>query len=114
MILLAKKDSICSPSLTRPISLLDSFQKLDEKLLTRFRDLLFRRGLLLDNQSGFRERFRLQTHLLLFLEDIYSLISSSAPVRTIFVDFRAAFAQLWFLGCISKPRNMGTPPSFLN
>ncbi|CAF1213925.1 unnamed protein product [Rotaria sordida] len=28
MILLAKKDSICPPSLTRPISLLDSFQKI--------------------------------------------------------------------------------------
>ncbi|CAM4848591.1 unnamed protein product, partial [Rotaria magnacalcarata] len=57
MILLAKTDSICLPSLTRPISLLDSFAE-------------NRRGLLLDSQSGFRERFRLQTRLLLFLEDI--------------------------------------------
>ncbi|CAM4762027.1 unnamed protein product [Rotaria magnacalcarata] len=100
MILLAKKDSICLPSLTRPISLLDSFQKIGEKLfLTRFRDLLYRRGLLPDSQSGFRERFRLQTRLLLFLEDIY---------------FRAAFDQLWFLGCIGKLRNLGIPSSFLN
>ncbi|CAF2262242.1 unnamed protein product [Rotaria magnacalcarata] len=91
MILLAKKDSICLPSLTRPISLLDSFQKIGEKLfLTRFRDLLYRRGLLPDSQSGFRERFRLQTH------------------------FRAAFDQLWFLGCIGKLRNLGIPSSFLN
>ncbi|CAF3368748.1 unnamed protein product, partial [Rotaria socialis] len=115
MILLAKKDSICLPSLTRPISLLDSFQKIGEKLfLTRFRDLLFRRGLLPDSQSGFRERFRLQTRLLLFLEDIYSLMSNSAPVCTMFVDFRAAFDQLWFLGCIGKLRNLGIPSSFLN
>ncbi|CAF3951464.1 unnamed protein product [Rotaria magnacalcarata] len=57
MILLAKKDSICLPSLTRPISLLDSFQK---------------------------------------------------------IDFRAAFDQLWFLGCIGKLRNLGIPSSFLN
>ncbi|CAF1296287.1 unnamed protein product [Rotaria sordida] len=115
MILLAKKDSICPPSLTRPISLPDSFQKIGEKLfLTRFRDLLFRRDLLPDNQSSFRERFRLQTRLLLFLEDVYSLLSNSAPVCTIFVDFRAAFDQLWFLGCIGKLRNLGIPPSFLN
>ncbi|CAF1246698.1 unnamed protein product [Rotaria sordida] len=115
MILLAKKDSICPPSLTRPISLPDSFQKIGEKLfLTRFRDLLFRRDLLPDNQSSFRERFRLQTRLLLFLEDVYSLLSNSAPVCTIFVDFHAAFDQLWFLGCIGKLRNLGIPPSFLN
>ncbi|CAM4848346.1 unnamed protein product [Rotaria magnacalcarata] len=115
MILLAKKDSICPPSLTRPISLLGSFQKIGEKLfLTRFRDLLFRRGLLPDSQSGFRERFRLQTRLLLFLEDIYSLMSNSAPVCTIFVDFRTAFDQLWILGCLGKLRNLGIPSSFLN
>ncbi|CAF4402587.1 unnamed protein product, partial [Rotaria sp. Silwood2] len=115
MILLAKKDSICPPSLTRPISLLDSFQKIGEKLfLTRFRDLLFRRGLLPDSQSGFRERFRLQTRLLLFLEDIYSLMSNSAPVCTIFVDFQAAFDQLWFLGCVGKLQNLGILSSFLN
>ncbi|CAF3838437.1 unnamed protein product [Rotaria magnacalcarata] len=115
MILLAKKDSICPPSLTRPISLLGSFQKIGEKLfLTRFRDLLFRRGLLPDSQSGFRERFRLQTRLLLFLEDIYSLMSNSAPVCTIFVDFRTAFDQLWILVCLGKLRNLGIPSSFLN
>ncbi|CAF4239897.1 unnamed protein product, partial [Adineta steineri] len=56
ILLLAKKDSICSPALTRPISLLDCFQKVDENLLlSRFRDVLYRRGLLPNNQSGFRE-----------------------------------------------------------
>ena len=65
MILLAKKESICSPSLTRPLSLIDSFLKVSERLfLSRFRDVLYRRGLLSDNQSGFREGFRLQTRLL--------------------------------------------------
>jgi hypothetical protein len=115
MILLAKKDSICPPSLTRPISLLDSFQKIGEKLfLTRFRDVLARRGILPDNQSGFRNSFRLQTRLLLFLEDIYSLMSNSAPVCTIFVDFRAAFDQLWFSGCLGKLYRVGIPLSYLN
>jgi hypothetical protein len=67
-----------------------------------------------DNQSGFRDGFRLQTRLLLFLEDIYSLMSNSSPISTIFVDFRAAFDQLWFLGCIGKLRNLGIPSSYLN
>ena len=115
MILLAKKEPICLPSSTRPISIIDSFQKVAEKLfLNRFRDLLWRRGLLPDNQSGFREGFRLQSRLLLFLEDIRSLMSNSSPVCTMFVDFRKAFDQLWFLGCIGKFRNLGIPPSYLN
>jgi hypothetical protein len=115
MILLAKKESICPPASTRPISLLDVFQKVGEKLfLTRFKDVLSRRGLLPDNQSGFRDKFRLQTRLLLFLEDVYSLMSNSSPVCTIFVDFRSAFDQLWILGCIGKLRRLGIPLSFLN
>lgn len=115
MILLAKKEAICSPSSTRPISLIDSFLKVGERLfLSRFRDVLFRRGLLPDNQSGFREGFRLQTRLLLFLEDLYSLLANSAPVCTIFIDFRSAFDQLWHEGCIGKLRRLGIPPSYLH
>ena len=114
IVLLAKKESICSPSLTRPISLIDSFQKVGEKLfLTRFRDLLSRRGLIADNQSGFREGFRLQTRLLLFLEDVYSHLSNSAPTGTMFVDFRSAFDQLWFDGCIGKFQRLGIPKAYL-
>jgi hypothetical protein len=114
VILLAKKESICLPSLTRPISLIDSILKVGERLfLTRFRDVLLRRGLLPDNQSGFRDGFRLQTRLLLFLEDIYSLMVNSAPVCTIFIDFRSAFDQLWHSGCIGKLRRLGIPPSYL-
>ncbi len=74
MLLLAKKDAICSPAQTRPISLLDAFQQIGEKLfLTRFRRVLDDRGLLPNNQSGFREKFRIQTRLLLFLDDLSSV-----------------------------------------
>ncbi|CAF1456150.1 unnamed protein product [Rotaria magnacalcarata] len=75
MVLLAKKEPICSPSLTRPISLIDSFLKVCEKLfVSRFRDVLFRRGLLPDDQSGFRDGFRLQTRLLLFFVFVSKLV----------------------------------------
>ncbi|CAF4442272.1 unnamed protein product, partial [Rotaria socialis] len=83
-------------------------------LLKLYNHSFQKRGLLPDSQSGFRERFRLQARLLLFLEDIYSVMSNSAPVCTMFVDFRAAFDQLWFLGCIGNLRNLGIPSSFLN
>ncbi len=114
IILLAKKESVCLPDQTRPISLLDCFQKVGEKLfLSRFRDVLGKRGLLPTNQSGFREKFRLQTRLLLFLEDIYSYLSNSSPISTIFVDFKSAFDMLWHDGCIGKFRQMGIPLSFI-
>ena len=114
MTLSAKKESICLPSLTRPISLIDSFLKVSERLfLSRFRDVLYRRGLLPDNQSGFREGFRLQTRLLLFLEDIYSPMANSTPVCTVFIDFRSAFDQLWHECYLSKLKRLGIPPSYL-
>jgi hypothetical protein len=115
MIILAKKESICTPGETRPISLLDVFLKINERLFTnRFRDLLNRRGLLPDSQSGFRPGFRLQTRVLLFIEQVSSLMSNSSPVSTVFVDFKSAFDKLWIVGCIAKLRRMGIPLSYLN
>ena len=114
MLLLAKKESICDPAQTRPISLLDTFQKIGEKLfLSRFRSVLCARGLLPNNQSGFREKFRLQTRLLLFLEDLSSVMANSSPTATIFVDFRNAFDMLWHEGCLGKLELMGIPPAYL-
>ena len=115
MILLAKKESICLPSATRPISLIDSFLKIGEKLfLSRFRDVLSRRGLLPDQQSGFRQGFRLQTRLLLFLEEIQSLLSNSSPVCTLFIDYKSAFDRLWHEGCVGKLLRLGIPPGYMN
>ena len=49
IILLAKKESICAVANTRPISLLDIFLKLIERLfLTRFLNVLNRQGILPD------------------------------------------------------------------
>ena len=113
ILLLAKKDSVCPPSLTRPISLLDCFRKVGEKLfLSRFRKVLVGRGLLPNNQSGFRDRFRLQTRVLLFLDDLYSYMSNSAPSATLFVDFKNAFDMLWHEGCVGKFEQMGIPLAF--
>jgi Reverse transcriptase (RNA-dependent DNA polymerase) len=113
MILLAKKDSICAPNQTRPISLLDSFLKVQERLfLNRFRQVLVDRSILPDNQSGFRAGHRLQTRVLLLVEQISSYMSNSSPVATVFVDFKSAFDQLWFEGCVRKLAHMGIPLSY--
>jgi hypothetical protein len=115
MILLAKKEAICPPDQTRPISLLDSFLKVQEKLfLNRFQQVLKDRGILPDNQSGFRPGHRLQTRVLLLIEQISSYMANSAPVATVFVDFKSAFDQLWFEGCIGKLIRLGIPVAYTN
>ncbi|CAF1081872.1 unnamed protein product [Adineta ricciae] len=81
---------------TRPISLLDSFLEVYERLfLNRFLTVLNDKGILPDNQSGFRANYRFQTRLLLLIEQLESYMSNSAPVTTVLVDFKSAFDQLW-------------------
>ena len=114
MVLLAKKDAMCAPDQTRPISLLDSFLKVQERLfLNRFLQVLKDRGILPDNQSGFRAGHRLQTRVLLLVEQISSYMSNSSPVATVFVDFKSAFDQLWFEGCLGKLIKMGIPLAYV-
>ena len=84
---LAKKDAIYTPDLTHPISLLDSFLKVQERLyLNRFLQVLEDRTILPDSQSGFRSGHRLQTRILLLIEQILSCMSNSSPVGLLFLS----------------------------
>ena len=92
------------------ISLLDSIFEIQERLfLSRFLAVVNARGLLPDNQSGFRSNHRLQSRVLLLVEQISSLTANSSPVCAVFVDFKSAFDQLWFEGCVGKLARMGIP-----
>ncbi|CAF4408726.1 unnamed protein product [Rotaria magnacalcarata] len=114
MVLLAKKNATYAPDQTRPISLLDSFLKIQERLfLNRFLQILKDHGILPDNQSGFRAGHRLQTRVLLLIEQISSYMSNSSPVATVFVDFKSAFDQLRFEGCLGKLCRMGIPSVYV-
>ena len=115
MVLLAKKNTTCTPDQTRPISLLDSFLKVQERLfLNRFLQVLKNRGILPDNQSSFLANHRLQTRVLLLIEQISSYMSNSALVATVLVDFKSAFDQLWFDVCLGKLSRMGIPTAYIN
>ncbi|CAM4839082.1 unnamed protein product [Rotaria magnacalcarata] len=70
------------------------------------------RGLLPDNQFDFRANHRLQSRVLLLIDQIYSLMVNSSPVCTVFVDFRSAFDQLWFDGCVGKRSRLGIPATY--
>jgi hypothetical protein len=115
MKLLAKKESICSVIETRPISLLDIFLKVLERLLlSGFKRVLENRGLLHDSQSGFRSNFRLQSRVLILIDQISPLMSASAPVATVFIDFKQAFDQLWWTGCLGKLSRLGIPKAHVS
>lgn len=114
MKLIAKKDSICLVKDTRPISLLDIFLKIFERLfLVRFQEVLKNRGILNESQSGFRPNFRLQSRVLNLIDQISSLMNTSAPVATVFVDFKQAFDQLWWAGCLGKLTQLGIPKAYV-
>ncbi|CAF3816667.1 unnamed protein product [Rotaria sp. Silwood1] len=40
-------------------------------------------------------------------------MSNSSPVATVFVDFKSAFDQLWFEGCLGKLIRMGIPSMYV-
>ena len=113
MIQLTKKDARCAPNQTGPISLLNSFLKVQERLLpNRFRQVFVDRGILPDNPSGFGAGHRLRARVLLLVEGISSYTSDSSPVATVFVDFKSAFDQLWFAGCVETVARMHIPLSY--
>ena len=108
IVILAKKESICAPSETRPISLLDVFLKVIERLFTnRFRDLLNRRGLLSDTSRDLDLAFVFKLEWLLFIEHLSSLMANSSPISTVFVDYKSAFDNLWDSWMFRKTASYG-------
>ncbi|CAF4592411.1 unnamed protein product, partial [Rotaria sp. Silwood2] len=41
-------------------------------------------------------------------------LAKSSPVATVFVDFKSAFDQLWFDGCLGKLTRMGIPQAYVS
>ena len=51
-------------------------------------------------------KFRLQTGVLSLIDYITSLMSTSTPVATVFIDFRQASDHLWLEDCIGKLKRL--------
>ena len=87
--LLAKEESICFITEMPPISLLDTFLKILERLfLSQFKPILKNRGLLHDSRPRFRENFRLQSRVSVLINVLSPLMSGSVAVSPVFVDFK--------------------------
>ena len=89
---LYKAEKHCDPSNYRPISLLNCFDKIFEKLINRqLKDYLKRFDLLYEYQYAFREGFSTDLALLEFNDYVKKEIDMGNYVMTLFIDLKKAF-----------------------
>lgn len=101
------------PTSYRPISLLNSLGKLYERvILSRLRDVIDDRDLLMDEQFGFRaghscvqQVHRLSEHVLFWMTGW----GKSIPTGAVFLDVAKAFDKVWHNGLLYKLYSIGVP-----
>ena len=92
LIPLYKAEKRCDPSNYRPISLLNCFDKIFEKLINRqLMDYLRKNNLLYEYQYSFREGYSTDLALLIFNDYIKKEIDKGNFVLTLFIDLKKAF-----------------------
>ncbi|CAF1259621.1 unnamed protein product [Rotaria magnacalcarata] len=111
MILLPKtKSNIVKVEETRPISLLPCFSKLYEKIfLVQFRKWVNDAGILPEEQTGFRPGHNMTVRLVSIIDQIGQCLALNTAAAALFVDFKAAFNQLWYQGLWLKLHKMDCP-----
>jgi hypothetical protein len=111
MILLSKtKTNIVNVKDTRSISLLPCFSKLYEKIfLGHFRQWVNDNGILPDEQTGFRPGHNMAVRLVSIIDQIGQSLTVNTAAAGLFIDFQAAFNQLWFSGLMLKLSRLDCP-----
>ncbi|CAF1920585.1 unnamed protein product [Rotaria magnacalcarata] len=111
MILFPKtKSNIVKVEETRPISLLPCFSKLYEKIfLVQFRKWVNDAGILPEEQTGFRPGSNMTVRLVSIIDQIGQCLALNTAAAALFVDFKAAFNQLWYQGLWLKLHKMDCP-----
>jgi len=98
------------PSSYRPISLLDTIGKLFEKiLLTRILHEVGERGLLRDEQFGFRPSHNTSLQLARLVERITRNFGERRLKGAVFLDVVKAFDTVWIVGLLYKLTALNFP-----
>ncbi|GBP82987.1 Probable RNA-directed DNA polymerase from transposon X-element [Eumeta japonica] len=98
------------PASYRPISLLSSLGKLYEKILkSRLSDHLFKKGLIIDEQFGFRPQHSCPQQALRLVEYISEGFKRKHKTVAVFFDVAKAFDRVWHAGLIHKLYTLEVP-----
>ena len=89
---LYKKGAKSDPNNYRPISLLNIFSKIFEKVMkNKFMHFIDANSILTKAQFGFQKNIKTEDALALFSKNIYNQLNKSNSVLSIFIDFKKAF-----------------------
>jgi len=98
------------PSSYRPISLVDAIGKLFEKiLLARFLHEVSERGLMRDEQLGFRPRYSTSLQLARLVERIIRNFCEKRLTGAVFLELSKAFDTVWMDGLLYKVTLLNFP-----
>ena len=87
----------------RPISLLNCFSKLLERVINeRIQNWLISTHFLSDEQCGFRHHRQTKDHILRLLQDGQSAFNKKTKMGAIFIDIEKAFDKVWHDGLLYK------------
>ncbi|GBP70085.1 Probable RNA-directed DNA polymerase from transposon BS [Eumeta japonica] len=98
------------PASYRPISLLRGLGKLFEKILkTRLSDHLLGKGLIIDEQFGFRPAHSCSQQVLRLVEYVSEGFETERSTVAVFSDVAKAFDRVWHAGLIYKLYSLQVP-----
>ena len=111
---LYKKGAKSDPNNYRPISLLNVFSKIFEKIMkTKFMTFIKEQNILSPAQFGFQQNVSTEDALTLFSNKLYSQLDKSNSVLSIFIDFTKAFDTVPHSILIRKLEHYGVRGSVL-
>ena len=99
----------------RPISLLSTLGKVQERIVyRRLYKYLSDNNLLTNQNSGFKERDSAMCQLIKIVDTIYKTLETGKDVSMVFLDILKVFDRVWHRGLLQKLKANGVDGKFLN